>query len=71
MENELDLTAPILETKETKETKPAIPLADAAFAWGSLALGFVFTHLAAGYFGGIWGGIFGRFSAHWERRSLL
>lgn len=38
--------------------QPKIPAADAAFAWASLALGFVFTHFAVKYFGGVWGGIF-------------
>lgn len=52
MENELNHTAPL------GETKPAVPIADAVFAWSSLALGFVFTHFASGYFGGVWGGIF-------------
>lgn len=37
--------------------KPKISVADAVFAWASLALGFVFTHFAVRYFGGIWGGI--------------
>lgn len=38
--------------------QPKIPIADAVFAWASLALGFVFTHFAVRYFGGVWGGIF-------------
>ena len=38
--------------------KPKVPAADAVFAWASLALGFVFTHFAVKYFGGLWGGIF-------------
>ncbi len=38
--------------------QPKIPAADAAFAWASLGLGFVFTHFAVRYFGGVWGGIF-------------
>lgn len=52
MENELNCAAPL------QEEKPKIPAADAAFAWASLALGFVFTHFAVKYFGGLWGGIF-------------
>lgn len=52
MENELDHTAPL------PAEKPRLPAADAAFAWACLALGFVFTHFAVKYFGGIWGGIF-------------
>lgn len=48
------------ETVEIVETagKPQFSIADAVFAWVSLALGFVFTHFAVKYFGGIWGGIF-------------
>lgn len=38
--------------------QPKVPAADAVFAWASLALGFVFTHFAVKYFGGVWGGIF-------------
>ncbi len=38
--------------------KPKVPAADAVIAWASLALGFVFTHFAVKYFGGLWGGIF-------------
>lgn len=38
--------------------KPKVPIADAVIAWASLALGFVFTHFAVKYFGGLWGGIF-------------
>lgn len=56
------------EIKDTREL-PAEPInrseyrseysaADAVFAWASLALGFVFTHFAVKYFGGVWGGIF-------------
>ncbi|MDE7361144.1 MAG: DUF4173 domain-containing protein [Oscillospiraceae bacterium] len=52
MENELNYAAPL------QEEKPKVPAADAAFAWVSLALGFVFTHFAVKYFGGLWGGIF-------------
>lgn len=52
MENELNYTVGI------PEEKPKIPVANAFFAWASLALGFVFTHFAVRYFGGIWGGIF-------------
>lgn len=52
MENEMSRGAP------PPADKPAIPVSEAAFAWASLALGFVFTHFAARYFGGVWGGIF-------------
>lgn len=45
-------------TQAQPAEQPKIPAADAAFAWVSLALGFVFTHFAVRYFGGIWGGIF-------------
>lgn len=45
-------------TQARHAEQPKIPAADAAFAWASLALGFVFTHFAVRYFGGIWGGIF-------------
>lgn len=38
--------------------QPKYLASDVVFAWVSLALGFVFTHFAAGYSGGIWGGIF-------------
>lgn len=38
--------------------QPKHPASDVVFAWVSLGLGFVFTHFAAGYFGGVWGGIF-------------
>lgn len=41
-----------------RKEKPKIPLADGVFAWITLALGFVFTHFAVKYAGGIWGGIF-------------
>lgn len=37
--------------------KPKLSVSDAVFAWASLALGFVFTHFAVRFFGGIWGGI--------------
>lgn len=37
--------------------KPKISASDAVFAWVSLALGFIFTHFAVRYCGGIWGGI--------------
>lgn len=45
-------------TRAAPVEQPKIPAADAAFAWASLALGFVFTHFAVKYFGGLWGGIF-------------
>lgn len=45
-------------TQAAPADQPKIPVSDAVFAWASLALGFVFTHFAAGYFGGVWGGIF-------------
>lgn len=45
-------------TQTTPAEQPKIPAADAAFAWAGLALGFVFTHFSAKYFGGVWGGIF-------------
>lgn len=38
--------------------QPKIPLYESVFAWVTFALGFVFTHFAAPYFGGVWGGIF-------------
>ena len=60
MENELNFsenTMPNTEENYQKE-KPKIPLMDGVFAWILLALGFVFTHFAVGYAGGIWGGIF-------------
>lgn len=44
--------------QDIPEEKPKVPVADAVFAWVSLALGFVFTHFAVKYFGGLWGGIF-------------
>lgn len=64
MENELNMTVnqaaeqnqPVL-TAENKE-KPKIPLCDAIISWITFALGFVFTHFAVKYAGGIWGGIF-------------
>lgn len=37
--------------------QPKIPAADAVFAWACPVLGFLFTHFAARYFGGVWGGI--------------
>lgn len=37
--------------------QPKVPTSDAVFAWASLALGFIFTHFAVRYFGGVWGGI--------------
>ncbi|MBD5128559.1 MAG: DUF4173 domain-containing protein [Ruminococcaceae bacterium] len=45
-------------TCDMPSEQPKIPVADAVFAWASLALGFVFTHFAVKYFGGLWGGIF-------------
>jgi len=45
-------------TKAASSGHREITAADCAFAWASLALGFVFTHFAAKYFGGVWGGIF-------------
>lgn len=40
------------------EEQPRIPLHESVFAWGTLALGFIFTHFCVPYFGGLWGGIF-------------
>lgn len=37
--------------------QPKFSVLDAIFAWLSLALGFIFTHYAARYCGGVWGGI--------------
>lgn len=37
--------------------QPKIPAADAVFAWACPVLGFLFTHFAVGYLGGVWGGI--------------
>lgn len=45
-------------TRGMPADKPKVPVADAVIAWASLALGFVFTHFAVKYFGGLWGGIF-------------
>lgn len=44
-------------TKMPSAEQPKIPTSDAVFAWASLALGFIFTHFAVRYFGGVWGGI--------------
>ncbi len=44
-------------TSRSKE-QPQIPLRESVFAWVAFALGFIFTHFAAPYFGGVWGGIF-------------
>lgn len=45
-------------TRGMPADKPKVPVADAVIAWASLVLGFVFTHFAVKYFGGLWGGIF-------------
>lgn len=37
--------------------KPAYTLCEAVGGWLSLIFGFIFTHFACGYAGGIWGGI--------------
>ena len=71
MENELNLTenttANILQNAEQNieqinadnfREKPKIPIFEGVFAWIIFALGFVFTHFAFNYAGGIWGGIF-------------
>ena len=60
MENELNLNEiqnpPVLTVNNGE--KPKIPLSEAIVAWVVFALGFVFTHFAVRYAGGIWGGIF-------------
>ncbi|MCH5204537.1 MAG: DUF4173 domain-containing protein [Oscillospiraceae bacterium] len=43
---------------ESNNEKPNIPLREAILAWITFVLGFVFTHYAIRYMGGIWGGIF-------------
>lgn len=43
---------------ENAVEQPKIPLYESVSAWCSFALGFIFTHFAAPYFGGVWGGIF-------------
>ncbi|MDE7229666.1 MAG: DUF4173 domain-containing protein [Oscillospiraceae bacterium] len=63
-----------LNTKaQAPADQPKIPLYQAVFAWGTFALGFIFTHFAAPYFGGVWGGIFiaafGIFIAIYARKS--
>lgn len=61
------------EKAEPVEEQPKIPLYETVFAWGTLALGFVFTHFCVPYFGGLWGGIFwavfGIFIAVYARHS--
>lgn len=62
MENELELNmqnpAEAPQPQQLNGEKPKIPLYEAVIAWIVLALGFVFTHCAVKYAGGIWGGIF-------------
>ncbi len=63
-----------MNTKAQAPTdQPKIPLYQAVFAWGTFALSFIFTHFAAPYFGGVWGGIFlaafGIFIAIYARKS--
>lgn len=70
MENEeLYLNTRVEEPRE----QPKIPLYQAAFAWVTFALSFIFTHFAVPYFGGVWGGIFmaafGIFIAVYARKS--
>lgn len=52
----------ILDTQKTLTEnaveQPKIPLYESVSAWIAFALGFIFTHFAAPYFGGVWGGIF-------------
>ncbi len=47
-------------TQPAEPVKPAekIPPYKAVIAWCTLGLGFVFTHFAFNYMGGIWGGVF-------------
>ncbi len=47
-------------TEPAEPVKPAekIPPYKAIIAWCTLGLGFVFTHFAFNYVGGIWGGVF-------------
>lgn len=60
MENELNLneiqTPPVQTVNDIEKSK--IPLSEAVISWIVFALGFVFTHFAVRYAGGIWGGIF-------------
>lgn len=44
-------------TQTPSAEQPKISVSDAVFAWISLVLGFIFTHFAARYCGGVWGGI--------------
>lgn len=56
MENELNMTE--VKAVEQNSEKPKPPLSEAVIAWIVFALGFIFTHFAVRYTGGIWGGIF-------------
>lgn len=43
---------------QTEKPVEKIPVYKAAIAWCMLGLGFVFTHFAFNYIGGVWGGLF-------------
>ncbi len=62
MENEFNTVQPqglnVNDFPQIQSEKPKTPVFEAAAAWIMLALGFVFTHFAFAYAGGIWGGIF-------------
>lgn len=57
MENDNILDTQKTQTENTAE-QPKLPLYESISAWVAFALGFLFTHFAAPYFGGVWGGIF-------------
>ena len=61
MENEFNMTqaqnVPGFSSGSNSE-KQKISRCEAVIAWITLLLGFVFTHFAVRYAGGIWGGIF-------------
>ena len=63
MENQLNIPNNNLEqaplnAPASNSEKPKFPLCETITAWIMFALGFVFTHFAFKYAGGIWGGIF-------------
>lgn len=63
MNNELNIPNNNLEQTPlnppaSSDEKPKFPLCETIAAWIMFALGFVFTHFAFKYAGGVWGGIF-------------
>lgn len=49
---------PVSDIPQTGKPVEKIPVYKTAIAWCMLGLGFLFTHFAFNYIGGVWGGIF-------------